>query len=211
MEEEKLNKGVEEIKKIIMTAEEKGHMLEAISSSPLPREKAVKSPYVIYAFMSKLRKKRLVYYGGVSCLVIVLGSVTVLASEKSLPGDITYPVKVNLVEPIHSKLIFSNVGRAHYQSNLAKERLIEAETLSQNNQLDTPRAQEINTLLEEHTRALNEAVSAIKEEKPDGEERGDTILTDFNTTLNAHTDELNFINDSRHQEKDQGQKDNEDN
>src|SRR3989344_6655324 len=152
MENKKLDieNGIDQIREVKMTADEKKKILEKVLGSSASSEQPVRSPYLIYSFFSKLPKKRLAYAFSI-CLMVVMGGGSVFASKWSLPGNILYPLKVSVVEPVRGAFIFSPVAKIQYQSDLATERLIEAEILASDNKLDEVKEKKLSSLLENHT------------------------------------------------------------
>ena len=201
----KLNKGMEEIRKITMTAEEKKRVLENILRSTASPYAPVPSPWRFHSFFTIVQKNRLLSYTVSSCLIIVLGSTgAVYASFGSLPGSILYPFKVNIVEPVNSAFTFSPENKAEYDSYLATMRLIEAETLADRGELDTGKEKVLTTLLESHTTALEKNLDKIhqkqpakgNDEKESGEkdrDRADKIITNFQSEMNTHAQLLDDI------------------
>lgn len=189
--ENNLNKGIEEIKEIKMTSEEKERVLQNIlSSSPkLP----VKSPYLVRSFISIFHRRSLVYSLSAFCLVVILGSGTVFASAGSLPGNILYPLKVKVVEPTTGAFVFSPIAKVEYQNNLAAKRLMEAEILAQDGKLDTAKEEELNSLLEAHTTAFHKAVIDLRQSENFDQDKDDDIITSFEATMNAHARILDIM------------------
>jgi hypothetical protein len=73
-------------------------------------------------------------------LVLMLGAAgggVAYAAEGSLPGDALYSVKVALVEPVQTALIFSPSAKAGWQMTLAERRINEAATLANQGRLST--------------------------------------------------------------------------
>jgi len=195
-QDDKLNKGVKEIRNVIMTGEEKKRMLEYILNSSILHQKHTRSPYVVYSFFQKIKERKLVYYGLISCLVLALGGGTVSASYGSLPGNMLYPVKVSVVEPIYSAFMFSTKAKAQYESSLAEKRLIEAETLASQDKLDLLKEEKLNVLLQTHTNALKKEISKLREDSStDNEETEDDITIEFEAKMKAHARILNVINE----------------
>lgn len=194
MENEKLNKGIEQIKKIKMTDAEKNQILLNIQNTPLPIKAPIKSPWTIYySFFVSLSKKRMAYYAIATCLIIIIsGREIVYASTDSLPGDALYEVKVNIIEPLHTALTFSGVAKAEYESRLAEKRLIEAETLASENKLDETKQEKINSLLEKHTRKLNKELEKLSADNTSDDV--DNISINFQAGMNAHARVLDIIN-----------------
>lgn len=199
MEQDKLNnrikEAIEEIKEIKMTSLEKRSMIDSILGSSAENAKPVSSPYMIYSFFSVITKKRLVYSASVFCLIIMLSGGAVFASGDSLPGNILYPLKVKVVEPARGALIFSPLAKVEYENNLATKRLMEAEVLANEDRLDSSKEEELNSLLENHTIAFNEAVDKFyKSRKPEEilNENEEAINT-FQISMNAHARVLDII------------------
>src|SRR3989338_6296519 len=99
--DEKLNKGVAELKNIRMTPKEKSRILHRIVS-------VQKSPYLqrssyfsLSSFVATIQRGRLSHYLVVGCIVVVIsGGGVSFASIGSLPGNALYGVKVHIVEPL---------------------------------------------------------------------------------------------------------------
>jgi len=196
MENKKFKIGIEEIKKMTMTLDEKKRIFDNIMSSSLPHnQKSPPSPWWKYSFLLNIHKNQLVYYIIIPLIGILTGGGVVFASQESLPDDIFYPTKVNIVEPVVGVLNFFQESKAHYESGLATERLVEAETLANEGKLDGEKEKKINDLLERHTNALNDALAKIN--KDDSPENVDEIVTTFNAGMNAHARVLEMINDQK--------------
>jgi hypothetical protein len=188
---EELINAIGEIRKISMTSGEKERVLQNILSSP--RNQPIKSPYTVYSFISIFNRKSFTYSLSVFCLVVILSSGTVFASTGSLPGNILYPLKVKVVEPVRGALIFSSEAKIQYESNLATERMIEAEILADEGRLDTSKEEELNSLLEIHTAAFHKAVINLRQNENIDKDKNDDIITDFEATMNAHARILNIV------------------
>ena len=189
MKDEKLKTGIKKIREIKMTAMEKERIFESVINSPVSYEQPIKSPWTVFSFISVMHKNRMAYYGSVFSLAMVLGGGAVFASGNSLPGNVFYPLKVSVVEPIYSALTFSPQAKAEYESHLATRRLVEAETLKSQGKLDKAKEEKLNFLLEDHTKAFNKAIGNI-----DNNDDDDTI-TNFQAGLNAHARVLEFMNE----------------
>ena len=74
---------------------------------------------------------------GFSLLVFLAISFGIgAAAEKTLPGDLLYPVKIGINEKMRSVLAFSEESKAEVETELSEQRLSEAETLASRNKLD---------------------------------------------------------------------------
>lgn len=191
MKDEKLQIGIEEIKKVTMTTDEKRHIFENVLNFSAPINKPVRSTWTIYSLISRFHKNNLVFYSVISCFIILTSGGIVFASTESLPDSILYPIKVDIVEPIVSALTFSQEDKAQYESNLSTTRLVEAETLADKGKLNSSAEKRINTLLANHTIALNNALGKI--DKAKSSEKMNEIVTNYNARMNAHAQVLDIM------------------
>lgn len=191
MNDKKLKNGIDEVKKIVMTDSEKKHIFDNILNFSPKIQKPIKSPWSFYSFISMSHRTQLVYYIIIPLIIILSGGGAVFASQESLPDSILYPLKVKVVEPIEGALIFSPQAKAKHESSLATRRLVEAETLAKQGKLDIREEQKINKLIENHTQALDKALSKIN--KSNLNEDKDEIVTNFRAEMNAHARVLDII------------------
>lgn len=78
------------------------------------------------------------WYGVTAFVLIILvgtGSAA-YASDDTLPGDVLYPVKVAVVEPVHGALLATTEEKAQWHASLAERRLEEATKLAIADKLD---------------------------------------------------------------------------
>ncbi len=193
MKYNKLQKGIDELKSIKMTSSEKELVLSSILKSSPKIVKPIKSTWVSFSFMALLERNRLVYYIIIPLIIVLSGGGVVFASADSLPNGILYPVKVKILEPVEGALIFSQTAKAKHESNLAKRRLIEAETLAEAGKLDISTEDKINILLENHTNALNKALDKAVVEDINSKNETEDISTNFRAEMNAHARILDII------------------
>lgn len=192
MENKKLQIGIKEIKNIKMTSVEKKRMFESVLHSySSQNQSAIRSPWSTYFFTFRLPKNHFAYYMIAPLFILVISGGIVFASEDSLPSDILYPVKVNIVEPTRGALSVSPKAKAKYQSSLATERMIEAETLAKAGKLDKNKEEQLSVLITNHTDALNKALAEVDQDK--STEQADEIATNFRAEMNAHAEILEMI------------------
>lgn len=89
------------------------------------------------------------YGANIAVLSVVLVSfvVTGAAAEKSLPGDLLYPVKIYINEPVSSTMAFSKTKKAELKVKYAERRMQEAEKLAVSGKLDEKTQEEIKKQL----------------------------------------------------------------
>lgn len=211
MKNKKLNLGIEEIKKISMTDSEKNQIFENILKSSSESKKPISSPWFNYSFIFSVRKTQLVYYIVVPLIIILSSGGIAFASQDSLPSSILYPIKTNIIEPIEGILTFSAKDKAKHESKLATKRLVEAELLLDNGNLNKENEKKIGILLEDHTVALNKAIDKINKKNYDSRDETDKIITDFRAEMNAHARILEINNEFNNKILDDVNQNNDDN
>ena len=94
-----------------------------LRSSPMP------SAYFPYTWAILQGKKRFV---APIMLLLIVGGSTSYAAEGTVPGDLLYPVKINVNESVFSALSFSAVSKAKWAVEKVGRRLAEAKSASVN-------------------------------------------------------------------------------
>ena len=151
--EQSFGRGIEELKKIRMTDAEKSRIFETVLSTP------IKSPYMkkvsMFAFVYSHNVKMIIATSLIA--VISLGGVT-YASDSSLPGDLLYPIKTRVVETTLDVVNQSSEKKIVWEEEKVSRRIIEAEKLAENDELDDERSEELERKIEESSRAFAKAV-----------------------------------------------------
>ncbi len=201
MDDDILNKAVNQIKEIKMTTSEKERVLKEIFDlhKTEPRH-SIHSPY-IGAFFSKISLRHFSYVGVAICLVLLLTG-GVVSAQASLPGSTLYPIKVGVVEPLRAALIFSPVKKIKYETKLATERIIEAEMLASRDELNESHVEKLNELLENHTNAFNSAVYSMRAKGSPSPYIDDDFIIGFEARMNAHARVLDLISERENLGKD---------
>lgn len=144
------NKGIHDLKKIQMSAQEKQKMLSALTShmenNPIP--KATTTWYSWMSF-SRLQLVRV----GVAVLVLAMSGGVVAAAERSLPGDFLYPVKIHVNESIEGSLKVTPQAKAQFQEKKVVRRLKEAEALAVQGKLDNTTRVQIEREFDKNVKA----------------------------------------------------------
>jgi len=197
MSENNIQKGIREIKKIEMTSEEKEKILHNLTLH-VNYNKPVKTPYFkkISSYICFFNKK--ICYSIALILIIILGSGGIsYASETSLPGDLFYPIKTKVIEPVKIAFAKNPEKKADIQTKLAEKRLREAESLSKQGRLSTTTASELNKKYKEH----KEKVGKIKDqmERNADKKSAEAIEKKFEDRMKPHEEMIKRINDELNQ------------
>lgn len=100
-------------------------------------------------------------------IIIMSGGTIVFAAEKSLPGEILYPIKTNINENV-VRIISTNsqLSKAQFEAQILEKRLIEAEKLETKELLKEPLKEKIREeISKQETRVENSRDKFIKDNK----------------------------------------------
>lgn len=123
---------------------------------------------------------------GVLMFVGVGASVT-FASQSSVPGDFLYPFKVNVYEPMVSKLATSDTSQAAWEARRAQNRLKEAAKLADESKLTEEAAAALRVSFERHLEKTQENIDILAA-------KGDAdVATSIQTSLETYLDSNSSI------------------
>lgn len=99
-------------------------------------------------------------------LMMSVGSVS-WAAEQSVPGDILYPIKINVNEVALSALTFSSQGKAAVSAWQAARRLSEVEQLAVAGKLDDAKMARLEARFEEHVARFEHKKDQLDDTTPE--------------------------------------------
>ncbi|MES2668332.1 MAG: DUF5667 domain-containing protein [Patescibacteria group bacterium] len=142
-----------------------------------------------YGFTSLFARTRSLYAGALATVLIIAGGTQAsLASEGAVPGDVLYPVKVALAEPIAMTLAISSEQKAELSARFASRRVDEAAALSHEGKLDEETAEDLAVRFDTH-------VDALAKETEELEANGDiavslAVRTDLEQKVSDKADDI---------------------
>jgi len=124
-----------------------------------------------------------------SFIIIVTGGGSIsYAAENALPGELLYPIKVQINERVRGSLAKSHEDAARWEAAKAERRLVEAEQLSALSKLSPVLHKTLNEQFKNHMQAMHEQLLAMKDH---AEQAGvHDVNTDIEATLRAHSSML---------------------
>lgn len=142
-----------------------------------------------FSFMLPVRYKRAIGFTIASLLAVSTGASYAAAS--ALPGDILYPIKINVNERIETALAVTPKASAEVAARQIKRRAIEAEILAKENRLDETKKDQLAEETKVHVDAYNSARAKI-------ERKGDRALAEelegnIHRTIQEHEHALTDI------------------
>lgn len=180
-------------KKIQLTAEEKSavrdNLLKFMDANPVRiNEDARLTPHPMHQIFLKP-------VTAVAAVVVMAAGGTSFAADFSLPGDILYPMKVNVNEKIEGWFAVSAESEANLALKLAEKRLEEAEKLAIEGKLSADASAELESRFSSH---MSEAYDDLAALRGDEEvESAALISSEIDAKLKVHAKILTKISESQ--------------
>jgi Domain of unknown function (DUF5667) len=166
--------------------------LHAISeSAETVSTRAVRSTFSISSFSFLYAYPRVIGAAALVFVLLISGTGVSYAAENTLPGQILYPVKVSIVEPIQGALITNVAQQAEWQDQLADRRLTEASTLAAENKLATSTQEYLEQATAQHVALAQQDATDLADSG--NEDAALSVRSDLEARLSAHADFLALI------------------
>lgn len=134
-------------------------------------------------------RSRGLYAGALMLTLMVAGGTQAsIAAEGAVPGDILYPLKVSIAEPMALVLSLSPARKAELSAEFASRRVDEAASLASSNKLNNERADELAARFDTH-------VDELAKETVELESKGElsvslAVRSDLSQRVSERTDEI---------------------
>lgn len=119
-------------------------------------------------------------------LILVGGGATGVVAEKSLPGDVLYPVKIHINENLESAIALTAKSDAEVSVRQAARRLAEAEQLKEKGKLSSEQSIELKDAFNAEVKLVKENVAKVRS-KGDSKS-ADEIDTKLEENIKEHSD-----------------------
>ncbi len=195
---------VGEAKEIKLTERERNSLISAVDAfvlkNPIKKDisigastnpQPIKSPFFnkdwFFAFSERSHNY---YFAGAFVLLAIFGTGSALASQSSLPGDILYPIKVNVLEEVKAVFLPSTL-KPEYEIHRAQTRISEVKELAEQDRLSDDIKISVAAQIDSH-------ISTVKKNINDLKQKGDikhvlAISTSLETALDAGQDQIESI------------------
>jgi len=161
MFEKDFNKEIEALREVKMTEGEKASILRGILSLPMRSPYWHKSKILVFAHIYRTQTILAV------CLVFMLSfGGAVYASSGAVPGELLYPVKVKIVEPVLDVVNNSQEKKAAWQEEKVVRRIEEARILADQDKLDDKKLAELDKRIKKNS----EEFVKVVEKEDEGED-----------------------------------------
>ncbi len=139
------------------------HPLPAtVKATPVPKTKSVMDPYRLVV----VPKWYIQTFAGAFALFLIVG-VPALA-ENAIPGDILYPVKVNVTEELRSSLSTNSYEKVVWETTRLERRVSEARLLAQAGKLTPEVEAGVLAAVEVHSQEAQRQIETLRETDADG-------------------------------------------
>lgn len=134
----------------------------AIKATPVPKTKLIMEPYR----MVNVPRWYMQTFAGAFALFLIVG-VPALA-ENAIPGDILYPVKVNVTEELRSTLSTNSYEKVVWETTRLERRVAEARLLAQRGELTPKIEADVLAAVQIHSKEAKRQIETLRETDSDG-------------------------------------------
>lgn len=194
MENNNFEQFIKQAKKINLSPEERSSIEKSVLNfmkenpvRPDTHQRLVYQNNAYASFWSNMFQTKLNYVSSMAILLLIsilVSGGAALGAEKSLPGDMLYPVKVSVNEQVQGWFKVSEEAKADWEVQRAQRRLEEAEQLAADGSLDAEARAQIEANFESHAERVRERIA--KFESKENFNGAAEVSSNFETSLNAH-------------------------
>lgn len=159
----------------------RANLVAHMAANPLPTP----SPYS--GILSPFQYGSLRPFAFALVALFMVGASTVIAAEGSLPGDLLYPVKINIIERVEAAFATSAESKAAFAVELADRRMGEVAQLNASASSTPIRDEESRARVVKAAKYAEDAIAELENENPQAAAQENAR---FSATLEAHSDTL---------------------
>ena len=100
-------------------------------------------------------------FAGMSAVILIF--ILPVIAEQAVPGDLLYPMKVQINEELRSTLIFSSQEKIEWETTRIERRLAEARLLESQGRLTTELEQAVAAAVRTHAKNTEAQIAALRE------------------------------------------------
>jgi len=150
------------LRSLALREDTKARMREALLSySDEHPVRAEQNTFALSAFMTS---RRFSLYGSFVAAFIVLGGGVTLAAEGSQPGDIFYPIKTGISEPIMTAFATTDAEKVRVASTLAVRRIDEITALAASGSLTDEKQATLEHSFDQNIQIIEERTNALADQ-----------------------------------------------
>ena len=161
------------------------HLIAFMQREPLSDPVASEQKKQLWEHTWHMRSLMLLKTVPAACVVFLcIGGSIAFAAQASLPGDVLYPIKVNVTEPLQGATKLSLKAQAQWNTTLVQRRLEEVELLSSQKITPAVNAALLTTAFQKQADAATKNISALA---ASGDvQTASQAASDYEASLRAH-------------------------
>lgn len=193
-EDKKINQLLSGLKKAVLSKAEKDsirkNIIAFMRQEAMPREPFVS--WNVAHFTNFFPRSLALRYVSLAMVLSLFFSTGVsFAAQKSLPGELLYPIKTGINEKVLGLLLVSDKAKAKYNVELVQLRLEEIEKVFSQDALDEKKSEKMQKLLAKHIQEVADRASDIGNKKDPNFSL--EINSELEASLNAHKQILDTL------------------
>jgi hypothetical protein len=192
-----IKKGIKDIENIKLSFDENDNIFSHVDLYIKENPLKVDSPRVITFGNFLARFKEYKYYHSMAFVIVFLfaGFGAIDASEEALPGDVLYPVKTKIVEPIVSVIKVTEKAKVEYKEDKVIKRLEEVGELAKKGEFKNEKRIQAEKEVDNSVKAI---VAVKKKNKTKATTTNKNISTEdydtnFKNKINTRLDEIKKV------------------
>lgn len=163
----------------VFVSEHPVHRASAVRELPQPRYTGYRTRTILALLNNSYMKPMAISL----IIALLIGGSTSYAAESSLPGDLLFPVKVEINERFRTWAALSPESKVEWQARVAERRLEEAVTLTAQNRMTADVRAKIEANFEKNAERVQKHIASLEIK---ASEAVVDISSRFETSLSAH-------------------------
>lgn len=136
-------------------------VLSYMEYHPLPKQFEIPASVSPFAFLTAIKPGQLRIATGAFMFFVAIVSIPFVA-ERSVPGDVLYPIKTGLNEGFRAQFANSPYEKVAFETELLERRISEARLLAKEGKLSGEKEAEIIETVKIHANAVQEGIAELK-------------------------------------------------
>lgn len=188
MKNNELQKGINDIQDIKLSSDEKMNLFAYLDTYSKEHPALVPEKQNMWLLFVQ---HRVTYSLAMLAICLFVGAGVTFAAESSLPGDVLYPVKIYVNEPVKAVTKVTPKAKAKYEEEKVIKRLGEVEELVKKGKFDDKKRTQVEREVEKSVNAIN--VIDIKKERNKNRERNSTSTDEFRKDLDTRLQNIKKV------------------
>ncbi|MEK7644455.1 MAG: DUF5667 domain-containing protein [Patescibacteria group bacterium] len=113
-------------------------------------------------------RRRLAFAGAMIAVALTIMSGTAYAAEESLPGDILYPIKINVNEKIRTAITLNSESRVAWEVKKTERRLEEMEKIAARGNFDQKEQEKLEVNLSAQANLTRRRIESLEKTENEG-------------------------------------------